>query len=224
MIKPNEIEQLKQQFQFTMSKVSHEIRNPVHLINNQLRLLAQRHPEITDYEDWDDILDSMEYLISLLNEISSYNNAEKLTKEEIYFSDFLEQVLTTVRPTLTYLNIDLHVDFPEECPSLPIDRIKMRQALINLLRNAQEAIGQDGRIAICGQIQDQTLILTISDTGCGISEDKLKDLFTPFVTFKKNGTGLGLAITRQVIEAHRGTIQVTSKEGEGTTFTITLPL
>lgn len=224
MIKTNEIEQLKQQFHFTLSKFSHEIRNPVHLINNQLQLLGEKHPEITNYEDWDDILDNMEYLISLLNELSNYNNAGTLTKKEVCFPDFLEQVLTTVRPTLKYLDIQLDVKLPEECPPVLLDPVKMRQAFINLLRNAQEAVEQDGHIEICGKADSDFLVLSISDNGNGIPADRLDSLFTPFVTYKPGGTGLGLAITKQIVESHGGSIQVRSREGAGTVFTLTLPL
>ena len=68
-------EQIREEFQFTLSKFSHEIRNPISLINSSLQMMANSHPDVTDYENWDDIMDNLDYVKELLNELSSYNNA-----------------------------------------------------------------------------------------------------------------------------------------------------
>lgn len=217
------VEQLKNNFQLTLSKFSHEIRNPVTLIRSGLQMLASSHPEITYYEGWDDILDNVEYVIELLNELSNYNNAGTVTLTATNLRDYLEEVLSSIKPTLDYMEIALESQLPEILPTLPIDRIKLRQALINLLRNAQESIPQaGGKITVRAEQSDTALHLSISDNGCGINPDLQKNIFTPFVTSKPSGTGLGLAVTKEIIEAHGGKLEFQSTPGQGSTFYVLL--
>lgn len=218
------IRQLKEQNQLLISRISHEIRNPIALLRSSLDLLAVRHPEITEYEEWDDILDVMDYIKGLLNDISQYNNASRLKRQPTQISEFLDSIFHSLRPTLDYLKINFHTDLQISDLSLSIDPIKMRQALLNILRNAYEAVSVNGCIHFVASTEDNSLIFKIKDNGCGISPDDLSTLFQPFVTHKKEGTGLGLTITKQIIEAHGGTISVESTPDTGTVFTIVLPM
>ena len=96
--------------------------------------------------------------------------------------------------------------------------------ILNLLRNAREAISSAGSIRLEAVLKDQMLQITISDTGCGISPEYLDTIFDPFVTYKPDGTGLGLAIVNRTITAHAGTVTVTSSCGKGTSFLLLLPI
>ena len=99
----------------------------------------------------------------------------------------------------------------------------MRQALLNLLRNAQEAISHpQGKIKVQANILPDGIRISICDNGCGITHSQQPDLFTPFVTFKSGGTGLGLPITRQIIEAHGGHLEISSVPDQGTEVRIFL--
>lgn len=209
--------------QVLISKISHEIRNPIALLRSSLDLLALHHPEITEYEEWDDILDTMDYIKGLLNDISQFNNASQLKRKPTEMTDFLNSIFHSLRPTLDYLDIHFQPDLQIHRFSMLIDPIKMRQALLNLLRNAYEAVSVNGCIHFVASTKENSLILKIEDDGCGIPPEHLPSLFEPFVTHKKEGTGLGLAITRQIIEAHHGTISVQSTPGKSTAFTIVLP-
>ena len=107
---------------------------------------------------------------------------------------------------------------------ISLDQTKIRQALFNLLRNAQESIQHThGRILFSASVVPDGVQITISDNGCGMTEDQIENAFRPFVTYKPGGTGLGLAVTRQIIEAHQGTLCVESTPKEGTSFYIFLP-
>ncbi|MDO4307980.1 MAG: ATP-binding protein [Eubacteriales bacterium] len=215
--------QQEKEFQFTLSKFSHEIRNPLALINSELQLMVSSHPEIAAYEGWDDIMDNLEYVKELLNELSDYNNAGKLSLRPTELSPFLHTVLTSFKPTLDYLGIALETDIPSHLPAFPLDQIKMRQALLNLLRNAQESISHSrGKIRVQAKILSDGISVSICDNGCGITPDKQQDIFTPFVTFKSGGTGLGLPITQQIVEAHGGHLEITSTPGQGTEVRIFL--
>lgn len=212
------------QYHFHISKISHEIRNPVTLINTYLQLLAQKHPEVTGYEYWNHIMTNMEFLKNLLNEISHFNNSNTVQKVSVNIYAFLQTLADELSPILEAHNIQLTLTKKSALPPLEIDDTKFRQALLNLMRNSIEAIGSDGHITICTYFEDLSVIIEIEDDGPGISEAFIPTLFEPFVTHKKEGTGLGLAITKNVIHAHNGTISVRSKEGKGTVFTMKLPI
>ena len=111
-------------------------------------------------------------------------------------------------------------------PSLQLDKGQIQQSIINLIINAIEATDAGGTISISTACKAPrgTIEIVVSDTGEGISETDLVRIFDPFYTTKENGNGLGLAITHGIIEQHNGTINVESKLGRGTTFTIKLPM
>ncbi|HJB28066.1 MAG TPA: sensor histidine kinase [Candidatus Blautia faecavium] len=218
-------EQKIQELQLALSKFSHEIRNPVTLIHSELQLLLSTHPEISMYKEWEDILDNVEYVKELLKELSDYNNAGRIQLTRTELKSYLHRIASAVRPSMEYLEINFKEEIAEDLPELPIDPVKLRQALFNLLRNAQEAVnGPLGKILFRAEtVPEKKLIaITIQDNGCGMTPEQQEKIFSPFVTYKKNGTGLGLAITRQIIEAHNGTLTVMSSPDQGSTFTLFL--
>jgi signal transduction histidine kinase len=108
------------------------------------------------------------------------------------------------------------------------DESQLQQVFMNLLLNAVEAIGNNGELTITTEMVTdknnvRALKLSIRDTGMGITPENLTRMFEPFFTTKKNGTGLGLSITRRIVEEHRGTIEIQSEAGRGTTFILLLP-
>jgi signal transduction histidine kinase len=105
-----------------------------------------------------------------------------------------------------------------------VDGNYFRRVVVNLLTNAVQAMPDGGRLSVEGEIIDGKVSINISDTGVGISEENKAKLFTPLFTTKAKGTGLGLAVCKRIIDAHMGSISVDSVEGEGTTFTILLPV
>ena len=134
------------------------------------------------------------------------------------------RLFPALRPTCEYLGIALDVQIPDTLPAIFIDQVKLKQALLNLLRNASEAVSlPGGKISFHVVLQEGYIHISIKDNGCGIAGNQLDQIFQPFVTFKENGTGLGLAITRQIIQAHGGSIQVESTPGQGSEFHILLP-
>ncbi len=104
------------------------------------------------------------------------------------------------------------------------DPEKIKQALLNIIRNALEALPAGGCIRISTRAGGETAVITISDNGPGIREDDLPLIFEPFFTRKGAGTGLGLSITQRIVEEHHGRIQAESSAATGTTFTIELPM
>lgn len=215
----------EQEYQFALSKISHEIRNPVTLINSYLQFIEKSHPEVENFEYWADIQDQMDFLKNLLDDLSLYNNSWQLRRKPVRISSYLEKLIQELTPAYRYLDIRLTYEnliaAPE--PLLSLDITKFQQALINLIRNAGEAIEEDGIIQIISQKGTDTLQILIRDNGCGINQKYLPSIFDPFVTHKENGTGLGLAIVKQIVQAHGGTIEIQSRPKDGTTFILSFP-
>jgi signal transduction histidine kinase len=103
------------------------------------------------------------------------------------------------------------------------DWVKIRRVLNNLIRNAVEAMPEGGELGVSCEVHGDNLVLTISDTGVGILDEEMENLFKPFYTTKSNGMGLGLAYCKRAVEAHGGTITVESEVGKRTSFTVRLP-
>lgn len=217
------LEQQKKEFQITLAKFAHEIRNPVTLIHSGLQMMASSHPEVTSYDDWDNIMENLEHIRELLNELTKYSNAEQFSPEITDTAAFLKHIAGSFKPALDYLGIRLEIHIPENLPRISLDRMKIRQALLNLLRNAQESIQHThGEICFSASAVSGGVRILIQDNGCGMTKTQLEQVFRPFVTYKPNGTGLGLAVTRQIIEAHGGSLRVHSVPGEGTSFEVFL--
>ena len=104
------------------------------------------------------------------------------------------------------------------------DEAQIRQAILNLVRNAREAMPRGGRVDLCVSAEGMNVVVSVSDRGGGIPPEIRDRVFDPFFSTKGEGTGLGLAITRRIVEAHGGTLTCDAREGGGTTFRLTLPL
>lgn len=128
------VSKLKNDFHYTLSKFSHELRNPLTLINSGLQMIASAHPEVKEYEHWDDVMDNLDYVKELLDELSAFNNAGHVKRENIDTCSYLRTILSSIKPTLDYLEITLETDIPDSLPSMALDRIRVRQMLLNLLK------------------------------------------------------------------------------------------
>ena len=114
--------------------------------------------------------------------------------------------------------------FADDLPEIMVDGDQIRQVAINLILNAGAAMEDGGILTVSTHREDDDVVMSFADSGSGIDEADLERIFEPFYTTKDRGTGLGLAITRQIIEQHHGSIQMTSRPNQGTTVTIHLPL
>lgn len=219
-----QLQAMEEQHRFTLQKISHEIRNPVTLINSFLQIMEEQHPEVSQFECWTQIMENMNFLKSLLNEISDYNRSSIIHSEPTNLYHMLQRIVQDVTPTLSEQKIQIHLHKHTALPPIDADPVKLREVFYNLIRNSAEAIGTNGNITIGIGYENESIVITVADDGPGIPKEHLSAIFEPFVTYKKEGTGLGLAITKNVIDSHRGTIVVESKKGSGTQFSISLPI
>ncbi|MCK5015388.1 MAG: ATP-binding protein, partial [Candidatus Omnitrophica bacterium] len=121
------------------------------------------------------------------------------------------------------IHVNKHFDADKDL-NLYVDPNQFRQALLNILLNAIEAMPNGGKLRVNTKRLSENFEIVISDTGCGMAEDDLPQIFDPFFSRKDQGTGLGLSITQSLVENHKGTIEVKSAVGTGTEITIKLPL
>jgi signal transduction histidine kinase len=218
------LEKIIEEQKIAISQISHEVRNPVTLINSSLKLIEQQHPEVMSFDFWQDTRNDCDYLLRLLNEVSCYNNSMTLREEKLNTSLWLTE-FAIARKARTMAPFRFLYEIPKSLPSLAADPVKLRQALENLIRNAFESLEQEGTVSLRAFLSDQgdALCITVSDNGCGIPAEYMDTLFEPFATHKQDGTGLGLAITHRIVEAHGGQLLVDTTPGEGTRFTMKIP-
>lgn len=233
--------QTPEEFQTLLSAISHEIRNPVTLINSYLQLMEQEHPEICSYPYWNTVRQEMAHLRALLEDISSYQNAYRLQPVPTDMTAYLNQYAASLLPMISQnASVVFSADIAPDLPILSVDPVRLRQILDNLIRNALEALTQmpksisdtdtasqstvpaDIFLSLSASMCGDALCISICDNGCGIDRTYLDTLFDPFVTHKSNGTGLGLAISRQIAQAHGGTLNCLSC-GQPTVFEVRLP-
>jgi signal transduction histidine kinase len=137
---------------------------------------------------------------------------------------FIEETVKFLTPELKQGRVSVELELRGDMPVMPLDGNQMKQAFYNLIRNALQAMPHGGKLTISGTFNDFEVRLSFHDEGRGISPENLGNLFQPFFTTRKTGTGLGLLIVRRIIREHGGEIELESKEGEGTSVNIYLPL
>lgn len=211
-------------YTFSLSQISHEISNPLTLIYSTIQLLALKHPELNKDELWSQLLSDVDYLKQLTVSLSSYNQCDHLTVAPTDIKCLLENLQTAWLPYSHQSQKQLIFKLPKHLPLIDCDSLKIKQCLMNLIKNSFEATNANDKIEVTAAFSFTNLILTISDTGKGLDKSQIKHIFEPFTTYKSGGSGLGLSITDKIIKAHHGKIHVVSVKGQGTRFIISLPI
>lgn len=216
------IQHLKEDHRMTLSRISHEVRNPVTLINGFLQLTQSRYPQVRDYQTWAPVMENMHFLRQLLDELSDYNNSDLIQKEYLSLTHLLKELVDDCN--LAMPKLEILFEKKTAIPSAYFDRTKLRAAILNLIRNAAEALSDtpEGKIVVSLSFDGSSFCIQVANNGPQIPEAYLTDLFTPFVTHKTGGSGLGLAIAANTAHRHDGTISVLSTPEE-TCFTLLLP-
>lgn len=208
----------------TLSKIFHEIKNPLTLINSSLQLIESEHPEVSSFRFWEQTMEDIKGLRLLLNDLSAFCNSGVLNYRQLSAHSFAEELLDGMEAFLLETGIPLTLNTPDEDFTFYADSVRLRQALVNLLKNAVECSPESSPVELSIFTDGLHLCLRVSDEGCGVSAEDLPKLFVPFHTTKSSGTGLGLPIVKRIVECHLGRISVQSRTGEGTSFLIVIPL
>ena len=220
------------------ANVAHEIKNPLAALSIHIQLLQK---SIEKARSQADVLPSPKFVenyISVVNEeigrlngiVNDFLHAVRPVKAEYQLlnpNELLLQSLNFCRPELESKGINLQVELMKDSPKLLLDDKLFRQVMLNLVQNAIAALSSDEDekvLWVNTQVKSDSFILTVADNGCGMSEETASRIFEPYFTTKTTGTGLGLTMVYKIVKEFSGDIQVKSLLGEGTVFTISLPI
>jgi len=145
-------------------------------------------------------------------------------KKLVSLNDIARETIELLRPEIENRGLRLEDKLARQLPSAPLDPAQIKQVLVNLLKNAMQAMSKGGALTVQTGSGADGVWISISDAGCGIPQDQLNRIFEPFFTTKKKGSGLGLMIVQRIVREHGGLIKLESHVGQGTTFRIWLPL
>ena len=204
-----------------VARVAHEIRNPLVSLGGFAKRLEKRlDGGLKEYADI--IAKEVGRLEMILNEILGFVKEARVTKETVNAGGILEEVIAPLQAEIEDKGVVFVKEFGEPI-EIFVDPNRMKDALLNILRNAVQAVDPGGTVTVKTYRKENECVFEIADTGPGISEADKPFLFDPFFTTKKAGTGLGLAITHRIIEEHAGRIEVRSEPGKGSTFNVFIP-
>jgi signal transduction histidine kinase len=206
--------------------IAHEIRNPLTSINILIHSLRERLPsENSNQEDLKVIEEEIHRMNEIVDQFLRFAKPASPMLEKTEALSIFDDILQLLKPQIEKQRISVEREF-QPLPMILIDREQMKQAMLNLLLNAIQAMPEGGQLTLSGQnsVDGQWVCLSIQDSGMGIETEVLNKLFDPFVSTKEGGIGLGLSITHRIVDQHHGKIEVESTPGEGTLFTVWLPI
>jgi two-component system NtrC family sensor kinase len=212
--------------------VAHEINNPLAIINEKSGLmkdLIEFTPNFPEQSKFlglaDSILSSVERCRAITHRLLGFARRMDVQIEVLELNELLREVLGFLEKEALHRNIEMRLQLADDLPRISSDRGQLQQVFLNIVNNAFQAVDDGGTVSMTSWDRDpDTVGVSIQDNGRGMSEETLNHVFEPFFTTKKGqGTGLGLSITYGIVKKLGGDIEVHSKEGQGTTFTVFLP-
>jgi len=212
-----------------VSGVAHELNNPINNIILTIDSLISGR-KITDERRvamLNDILTQTVRASGIVKNLLDFSRSETAIIDDLDIPQVLQETIQISENQITVNNISLRTDIDKDLPAIRGNRQALQQVFINLLTNAVHAMPSGGELAISASMDgNRTIVITVRDTGCGISQEHLPYIFDPFFTTKEvgKGTGLGLSVSYGIIKKHGGRITVDSSPGKGSTFTIMLPI
>ena len=213
----------------TTRELVHEIRNPLNSISVNLQILEEDLSAEDSRSPGDlqnrvrRIRGEVERLNRILTDFRRYANLPPLTLETYDLVPLIEEVLDFNEPEAQKERVQVNREI-EALPPVQLDQSQFKQALLNLIINGVQAMEDGGTLTIRAKPLNEGVQIDVEDTGQGVEPEQLDKIFDLFFSTKEGGTGVGLTITKQVIEGHGGCINVESNPGQGTKFSIMLPL
>lgn len=209
--------------------VAHEIKNPLGAMSLYVDIFKKRLQKLALNDE--KLIECGEVLSEEIGRLNTIITNFLVTLRPISISSqpvdlfaIIEDVTRLLRYDFEKHHVELILEKDPQVPFLCVDVSKIKQILLNLINNSMVAMEEGGRLTISLTVQDQRVALTVADTGKGIPESLITRIFDPYFTTSSSGTGLGLTIVYQIMKNHNGEIQVNSKEGVGTLFTLLFPI
>jgi PAS domain S-box-containing protein len=207
-----------------VAEITHEIRNPLMIVGGFARqLIRELEEDGTKRKKLHIIVDEMGRLEQLLNDLRDLYLPRRVALREIDITRLIREIGDLARPECERRGIRLQVEIPDEPMMVQGDEARLKEVLLNLVRNAIDAMEGGGTIGVGARRLREQIEITVSDEGRGIPLEHQARIFTPFFTTKPHGTGLGLSICKRIIEEHPGgALTFESEPGEGSTFRMTM--
>ncbi len=208
------------------SGVAHEIRNPINAIGMIAQRLQKEFSPDRGNDEFNSITNLLRTEVTRINKIIKqfldYAKPLEVKTEEVDADEYFKQVYQLFEGQADKRRVTFTVYGLDPC-TIKIDPELLKQALMNLVQNAFDAVGEEGRIAVRYKCEENKLEITVSDNGGGITEEDRQKIFDLYFTSRKDGTGIGLSITQKIIEQHGGTISCESTINQGTKFKVIIP-
>jgi signal transduction histidine kinase len=204
--------------------VSHEIKNPLMVIGGLAGQVERRLSDPAHREKLRVIQEEVKHLESFLGSLQDFLRPVHPLKRRVNLNEIIREVQALMGPAAEDKGINLEEQLDSSLPSIEADPTQLNQAVLNLLKNALEATGPDGRIILASGSKKGQVWFSIRDTGKGMTPEVKSKIFHPFFTTKEKGTGLGLAVVHKIITDHGGTIDLETTPEAGSIFTVRLPL
>jgi two-component system, NtrC family, sensor histidine kinase HydH len=212
----------------------HEIKNHLSTLGLNLQLLTedfadpQNQRERRALNRVQRLQGECHRLVDVSNDFLRFARFQELERTPTSLAHLVEELTDFFGPTALQAGIDIKSFVPLDFPRLSLDATLFKQALLNLMLNAQQAMPQGGQLTIQAELEREPppgfAVLSLIDTGGGMAPEVLNKIFRPFYSTKVGGSGLGLATVRKIVRAHGGAVDVQSEPGRGTKFTIRLPI
>ncbi len=209
--------------------MAHSIRNPFTSVKMRLFSLSRSlEMDSVQKEDFDVISEEIRHIDTIVQNFLEFSRPPKLIMQHISPSSVVDMAMQLLRHRLRSYDVSAAVERTHPLPAVGVDPEQLKEVLVNLMINACEAMPNGGHITVTERVAEgsdgASAVIEVNDNGPGIPPDCLPKIFQPFFTTKEDGTGLGLSIVDRIIHEHGGGIKVQSREGSGTTFTISLPI
>ena len=206
--------------------IAHEINNPLTSVLNFAHLVKQKKTnDEEDLRDLNVIIDETNRVRKIVRELLDFARQSPAKRESININQILQQLIALIVKQKEFRDIRFIENYDDSLRSFEADKNQIQQVFLNILLNSAESIKQEGTITISTNSTNDKIIISITDTGCGIKSEDMSKIFEPFFTTKPvgKGTGLGLSVSYGIVQQYGGEIYCDSRESEGTTFKVTLP-
>jgi len=210
--------------------VAHEIRNPLNAISMATQRLKRDFSpdddaQAREFQNLSGVIrDEIRRLNGIIEEFLSFSKSRRLELSNFSVTEVLQKIVSLISEEAKSRGITLETKWQASPAIIPMDINKLQQAFLNFIKNAMESITDEGKITITvGNEGKKNILVSISDTGCGMSVEDIEKIFSPEYTTKEKGLGLGIPLATEIIRGHGGDIRVISRQGAGTTFEIILP-
>ena len=208
-----------------VAEIIHEIKTPLMMIGGFTLQMIRQAQDSKSIKKLNIIHGEVERLEELLRELREFYFPGDMENKDTDIDDLLNEVYSLVKHDCNEKSIHVKLLAESNHTRIDGDRNKLKQVMLNLIKNANDAMKHGGNLTIRSQVRNGYVDVTIGDDGCGIPEENKEKLFSPFFSTKKHGTGLGLSITKRIIEDHKGaSIHVASRRQRGTICKLSFPI